>query len=534
MKNLKKYYLMMMAGIILMLTGCSDDFLDSKPKTSLTDANFYQTLEDAELAIVGCYDGLQAINQEGVAFPVASEVFSDNCFGGTGKNDQYGYQLLDEFDLQRSPSEQNMFEANWINYYEAIYRVNMLLQKMDQINWEEDTTKQNSIEAEARFLRAFFYFDMVRLWERVPLIIEPTEENVPQSEPDSIYKRITKDLLIAIEKGSENVSPGRVNKWAAKSLLGRVYLFYTGYYNASDLVGLVTKSEVLGHLEDVIDSKEYSLVKEFKNLWPAASATPNPENNTLESTYAGKDNEETIFAIKHNITSDYNGNTDGNHWLVMLGLREQTFSPYGRGWGACPVDPGFYSSFEDGDKRRTASIIGFDEEGLDFDNSGQREYTGYTNKKYITLALPDGSDVAEENGGTNFMIGQFQDYVSIRYADVLLMAAELGSENAQDYFDQVRERAGLDSKPVSFENIMEERRFEFAFEGIRYWDLLRQGVETAANTIATSTTVLNGGVETQKEIKADNIIETRGFQMIPQNQISLSDNVLTQNDGWTN
>ncbi|SFD78370.1 RagB/SusD family nutrient uptake outer membrane protein [Thermophagus xiamenensis] len=531
MKNLKIYLLILVTGIMV-FTNCSDDFLDSKPVTTLTDANFYQTLEDAELAIVGCYDGVQAINQEGVAFPVASEVFSDNCFGGTGNNDGYGYQLLDEFDLQRSPSDQNLFEENWINYYEAIYRVNMLLTKMDQIDWEGDTATMHSIEAEARFLRAFCYFDMVRLWEKVPLVTVPTEENVPQNEPDEIYAQITNDLLIAIEKGKETVEAGRVNKWAAKSLLGRVFLFYTGYYNKSDLVGLVSASEALAHLEDVIASGNYGLVEEFKNLWPAASATPDPENNTLISTYAGKDNQETIFAIKHNITSNYDGDTDGNHWLVMLGLREQAFSPYGRGWGACPVDPNLYNAFEEGDERKTASIIAIDEEGLDFDNSGQREYTGYANKKYIPLALPDGSDMAVQNGGFNFMIGQYQDYVCIRYADVLLMAAELGSPNAQDYMDQVRERAGLDPKPATKANILEERRFEFAFEGIRYWDLLRQGVETAANTIARSTTVLNGGVEAQKVIDPQNIIDTRGLQMIPQNQISLSDNVLKQNDGW--
>jgi tRNA A37 threonylcarbamoyltransferase TsaD len=130
------------------------------------------------------------------------------------------------------------------------------------------------------------------------------------------------------------------------------------------------------------------------------------------------------------------------------------------------------------------------------------------------------------------MIGQYQDYVVVRYADVLLMAAELGSANAQSYFDQVRLRAGLTSKAVSAANIMDERRFEFAFEGIRYWDLLRQGIQTAANTIAESTTVLNGGVATSKQIKKENIIKTRGFQMIPQTQVSLSDGVLIQNEGW--
>ncbi len=517
---------------IFLLSSCSESFLDSEPITSLTDANFYRTTDDAELAIVGCYDGIQILYSSGMAFPVASEVLSDNCFGGTGKTDGYGYQMVDEFDLSRSPSDVDLLNDNWKAYYKAIYRCNVLLQKMDQIDWEGDTDLRNSIEAQARFLRAYAYFDMVRLWEKVPLLTEPSSENIPQSEPEDIYKVIAEDLLFAAENGSETVEPGRVNKWAAKALLARVYLFYTGYYNKTDLVGLVDKAGALQGLEDIIASQNYGLIEAFKNLWPAASSYPNSAGDGLETTYAGKDNKETIFAIKYNITSDYNGNTDGNNWMVMFGLRTQSFSPYGKGWGGCTVLPGLYNAFEEGDMRKEASIIAIDEEGLDFDNSDQREYTGYSVKKYTPLSNPDGRDVAEANGATNFMIGQYQDYVVLRYADVLLMAAELGSANAQQYFDLVRARAGLASKAVSQANILAERRFEFAFEGLRYWDLLRQGLETAANTIADTETVLDGGVETTKQIKKDNMIATGGFQMIPQTQVSLSDGMLVQNDGW--
>jgi len=537
MKTIKIFLAIFSAA--LLFSACSESFLDSEPLTNLTEANFYKTPEDAQLALVGCYDGLQVLYQSGVAFPVASEILSDNTFGGTGNNDGYGYQLLDEFDLSRSPSDVNLLEGNWTNYYNAIFRVNSLLQKIDQVNWGGDTATRLSVESQARFLRAYFYFDMVRLWEKVPLLTEPTRDNVPQAEPDEIYKQITADLLYSAENGDEDVSPGRINKWVAKAFIARVYLFYTGYYQKPDLVGAVTKADALQGLEDVIASDNYGLVgyqdgNSFKDLWPAAAASINEAGTGLNSTYIGKDNKETIFAIKHNITSDYDGNTDGNHWLVMLGLRVQSFPPYGMGWGACTVDPALYNAYDGNDKRRDASIIGIQEEGLDFDVSDQREYTGYTNKKYTPLAMPGGKDVAEYNGAVNFMIGQYQDFVSMRYADVLLMASELGSDNAQGYFDMVRSRAGLDSKPVTQTNIMAERRLEFPFEGIRYWDLLRQGLQTAANTIEESTTVLNGGVEAEKIIQASDIIKTRGFQMIPQNQISLSSGVLKQNEGWKN
>ena len=526
--NKLKIYIAVFAAILL--GSCSESFLDSEPLTSLTTGNFYRTTDDAELAIIGCYDGIQILYSSGVAFPVASEVFSDNCYGATGNNDGYGYQVMDEFDISRSPADVDLLNDSWGAYYKAIYRTNVLLQKMDQIDWEGDETYRNSIESQARFLRAYAYFDMVRLWEKVPLLTEPSNDNIPQSEPAEIYAQIAEDLSFAAANGSETVEPGRVNKWAAKAMLARVYLFYSGYYG-SDLPG-VSKSEVLQGLEDVIASNNYALIQDFKDLWPAASTSVNEAGDGLESTYAGKDNAETVFAIKYNITSDYNGNTDGNHWMVMMGLRVQSFSPYGKGWGACTVLPSLYNAYEEGDLRRDASIIGINEENLDFDTSDQREYTGYAVKKYTPLSLPDGRDVAEANGAVNFMIGQFQDYVVIRYADVLLMAAELGSNNAQDYYDEVRARAGLGSISVTEANILKERRYEFAFEGIRYWDLLRQGVETAADAIAVDTQVLNGGVETDKVIQKNKIVATKGFQMIPQTQISLSNGVLIQNEGW--
>jgi starch-binding outer membrane protein, SusD/RagB family len=523
---------MLIVGMLI-ATSCSDSFLDSEPITVITDVNFYKTKKDAEMAIIGCYDGLQRIYADGVAFPVASEVLSDNTFGGTGNNDALNYQVIDEFDINRSPGEVNLFNGSWVNYYRAIYRANVLLEKMDQIDWEDDEDYKKSIEAQARFIRAFCYFDMVRLWEKVPLLTEAQNGNIPQSEPDDIYEVIAEDLIFTANNGDATVQAGRVNKWVAKAYLARVFLFYTGYYNKSDLVGMYSQTDALNGLEDIISSGAgYGLVESYKNLWPASSTSINQAGDALETTYAGKDNKETLFAIKYNITSNWSGDVDGNHWLVMLGLRAQAFSPYGRGWGGGTVNPALYNAYESGDLRRDASIISINNEGLNFDNSDQREYTGFSIKKYIPLSNPDGKDVAEFNGGVSFMISQYQDYVVVRYADVLLMAAELGSANAQNYYDQVRVRAGLGTKTVSKDNILAERRFEFALEGLRYWDLLRQGVDHAASALSLQITVQNGGVDTQKTILGNNVTKTRGLQQIPQDQITRSAGLLKQNAGW--
>jgi starch-binding outer membrane protein, SusD/RagB family len=538
MKNMRKLNIYTVVISLLVLSGCGD-FLDTESLSTSTVENYYKTPAEAYAALVGCYDGVQALWSGGVSFPVASEIFSDNAFGGTGNGDGFGYQMLDEFDKSRSPSDLSIFGANWANYYKAIYRCNILLGKLDQVEWGTDETLKATYESEARFLRASMYFDMVRLWGNIPLLTEASAENIPQADPETVYAQIAEDLkfasenLQAITYANQPVAThGRVTKWAAEALIGRVYLYYTGYYQKADLAGVITKAQALAYLEDVISNSGHGLVSDFANLWPAASV----EN------YAGEDNKETIFAIKYSYTSDYTtGNDDGNKWLVMLGMRSYSSYPYGKGWGGGTVNPNLWNAYSDDDTRKVASIISIEDEGIAFDQQpDQREYTGYTFKKYTPMINKNGESVSAEEAAalglnSDFQISQFQDYVVIRYADVLLMAAELGSGNAQTYFDQVRQRAygaNFSQIPVTQENLMEERRLEFALEGIRYWDLLRQGIDVAADAIAETTQVLNGGVSTTKQITAAKILETKGLQQIPNAQISLSNGVLKQNTGW--
>ncbi|HCX24128.1 MAG: RagB/SusD family nutrient uptake outer membrane protein [Flammeovirgaceae bacterium] len=528
MKSIK---ILIITVATLGLVSC-EDFLTTEPLTTVTDVNYYKTPGDAYTALVGCYDGLQTVWSNAVSVPLVSEIMSDNCYGGFGASDAYNFQAIDEFNIDRAPSYQNLYGDNWSAYYEAVYRCNVLLGKMDQIEWGTEENLRAGYEAEARFIRAYLYFDMVRLWGNIPLITEPTTDNVQQAAPADVYKLIAEDLVFAAANldsdpyTSQNPSTyGRVTKWAAEALIGRAYLYYTGYYGQSDLAGVVSGTQALAYLEDVIANGGFGLVEDFANLWPAASG----------ANYAGEDNKETVFAIKYTYTSDYNGNTDGNHWLVMFGMREQSFYPYGNGWGGGTVNPKLWNAYDDTDTRKVASIISVEDEELDFDETRQREYTGYYTKKYTPLSDADGNSVAVELGGTNFMIGQFQDYVSIRYADVLLMAAELGSANAQSYFDMVRQRAYGDAftalSPTTA-NIMNERYLEFALEGIRYYDLLRQGLDVASAAITETTTLLSGGAEETVTISAENFMETQGLQQIPYTQITLSSGVLKQNTGW--
>lgn len=530
---MKKLIIPILIGALASFASCTKGFLDTEDVTNATEQNFYRTPQDAYKALVGAYDGLQRVWSDGVALPLAAEILSDNAFGGTGNADGFGFQMLDEFDRFRSPSDQNIFNANWSAYYRAVYRCNMLLTKMDQIEFNGDDALKMRYTAEARFIRAYLYFDMVRLWGNIPLLTEPSTENLPQAAPAEVYRVIAEDLLFASEHlpaetyaAQPAASFGRVTRWAAEAMIGRVFLYYTGYYQQADLVGLVTKAQALAFQENVINNSGHALVDNFASLWPAASV----------DDYAGERNSETIFSIRYTYTSDYDGNVDGNHWLVMMGIREQSLFPYGNGWGGSTVNPKLWNAFSATDSRRTASIISIAGEGLDFTmKSNQREYTGFYMKKYTPMSDEAGNSLAVQLGAVNFMIGQFQDYTAIRYADVLLMAAELGSANAQDYFDEVRMRAygeNFSSVSVSSAALLHERRLEFAGEGLRYFDLLRQGVDAAAAAIGETTTVENGGVATQKVISANKIIETKGLQQIPNSQVTLSNNTLVQNAGW--
>jgi hypothetical protein len=552
------------------LTSCGNDFLEVSSKTEGTTGNFYSNEAAANRALIGCYDGWQRTVSDGptFAFHYLSELLSDECFGGTGANDARNSAVVDRFDMNEDNSQENLHNQLWIAYYQAIYRVNELLSKTEGISWSSEKVK-GQLLGEARAMRGILYFDLVRVFENVPLLTAPTTENVAQAPVDDVYALIFDDLKFAAEnipadaypKSSSSTNDGRLTCYAAKAMIARAYLFYTGVYG-KEPTGM-TKAEALQGLEDIVNSGEYDLVPLYKNLWYCASTKWEGSDQAgwkEVSTYAGEDNVENILTMKFNYTSDYNGNAGGNNAIQMFSVRGGTFkAPYGQGWGGATVPGNFYESFPAGDQRRDASIIDLAGEGIEATDAyqkailDQREYTGYFNKKYTARSGYHQS----ESGSWNLthywdglMAGDFQisqpiGYTLIRYADVLLMAAELGSSNAQDYLNKVHNRAyatenadGSISAPktsieVTKANIMEERRLEFAFEGIRYWDLLRQGVDVAADAIvASGMKVLNGGIEGQVSYQRSNITSKRGFQQIPQTQITLSNHVLKQNAGW--
>ncbi|HAT62044.1 MAG TPA: RagB/SusD family nutrient uptake outer membrane protein [Prevotella sp.] len=547
------------------LNSCSESFLDTSSKTDLNTTSFYKTEIQAQYAVTGCYDGYQRTVSNG-SWPTlfqAVETMSDDCLGGGGPDDRTD-RLMDRMDMSYNSSDVSFMEGIWDDYYKAIYRCNMLLSSINSINWSANTTKKE-VEGQARALRGLEYFDMVRLFENIPLLLTATNDIVPQAAPDSVYAQIVSDLKYAadsIPAGSfvdKNTNLGRITKYAAGAMLARVYLFYDGVYNSNKggiVPGGLTKAEALQYCEDCISSGNYSLEAEFKNLWPAASTEATSPAEGQKTTYNEASNE-IVWVVKFNNDQNWtNTLVDGNRFMANFGLRNTTaFAPYGNGWGACPITPYASGLFLGTDTRGSATIINCRNIGAYNVQIATdcMDYTGYANKKYCPLIYTDGSSMPASQttvDGGNMQTSQDQNWILMRYSDVLLMAAELGSPNSMKYFNMVRERAyggttnDINSAPTT-QQIWNERRKEFMGEGLRYWDLRRQGLDafvkaelgqaTSDGTVTgTAVSVYNNRTAaTIASTYVDaNIRQKRGFLQIPYNQITLSNGVYKQNAGW--
>ncbi len=550
-----------------LLISCTDNFLDTTSKTDLNSTSFYKTPEQADYALIGCYDQYQRTVSDGYAPTLyqAAETMSDDCYGGGGPDDKDN-RILDRMDQSINTAQGDLFSGIWGDYYKAVYNCNLLINSLDGIAWSS-AANRTAIEGQVRSLRALAYFDLVRMFENVPLLTQGTRDKVPQADPDSVYTLIVRDLRFAADnmpadlyKDKSN-SLGRITKFSAAAMLARVYLFYDGVYHGNRgeaMPGGLTKADALQYCEDVIRSGNYALEPRFADLWPAACTEATSLEEGRKSTYK-EASDEIVWVVKFNNDQNWsNGNANGNRFVVNFGMRNlNKYAPYGMGWGACPVTDAAHGIFSADDSRLQGTIIDCrtlsDGNGntayAEQANSDCVDYTGYLNKKYCPMIFTDGTSIpASETDvtGGNFMTSQDQNWILLRYSDVLLMAAELGSANAVDYMNQVRERAygnashNLTATP-SREEIWQERRKEFMCEGIRYFDLRRQGLDAFVKAEVEQANVDGRPAEVyynkEKTTIASSFVESnirskRGFFQIPKAEINLSGGVYKQNAGW--
>ncbi len=564
---MKRKYILMSALIAsaMAFTSC-EDYLDTSSKTDMNSQTAYSTPGAAEMDLAGCYDGWQrTISDEGIGIYLTAEFASEQAFAGLGLSDAKNNNIIDQFSTSIAPSYNDLYNTDWINYYKAIFRCNQLIQADATINWGGDTKTEGRIMGEARAIRAILYFDLVRLFGDVPLLLEPSEDNIPRTPAKEVYQAIFDDLKYAAENipadayplSDRNNNDGRITKYAAEALLARAYLYYTGYYGEEHPA--CSKAEATAAINDVVENGGYELEKNYKDFWmPSSDFTSETITKSgddtkyaWETTYAGKWydgnqwrsgqgdlSKEIVLNLKFATTHDYNGNGDGNTFSVYLGPRNRmaTSVHISSGWGACSVTPWFVEQYKN-DPRFSACVWSAKDAGFTADEADSYEYTGYYTRKYAPLCFSDGTrqEVAFKLGEQHQNITYYQDYTIMRYADVLLMQSELTGD--ADGLNKVRARVGLPAEDYSIDNIRKERAIEFAFEGIHFWDLMRYEKDGAyaANAIYAAQNgakVKNGGVETTTSFSKENFTKKKGLMQIPNTQITLSGGVLTQNAGW--
>lgn len=466
MKNIRFNTFLLAGGLMLSLVSCKKDFIEIKPKGQFLTENYYRNREEAYAGLVAAYDPMRK-NAGGfdnmITFMNAGS--DDNYAGGGGATDGAGIQGFSNYTINATIVP-NSF---WSDHYQGVFRTNILLQKLPAIPM--DAGEKARFEAEAKALRATYYFNLVRLFRNVPLLLETLSAadiyNVTQATPAEVYAQIEKDLTEAIPALPGTVAltteAGRFTKGAAQAMLGKVLL-----YNNK-------KAEAAAQLAQVNGTpgqpNQYGnrLLTRFADLW----LFPNKFNaeSLLEAVHTNQSNADWGF---------WGSSADeGNTAAQMVGPRSYSkVGPnapdiYTSGWSFNVWTQDFYDAIKN-DPRFSATVL--DLKALAA--AGQARYIeGYQNTGYFLMKfIPRPSDI-RTGGGSVELNFQQNDYI-IRLADTYLLEAEaLGGTGAraQALLDAVRARVGLPSVPVSLEAIKAERRLELAGEGHRFFDLVRWG-----------------------------------------------------------
>ena len=524
MNALKIIQSVLVLTVLIFVSGC-ENFLSEEPLDQRVEENFYKTEQDAQEALVAIYDVLQWNTVNGFHVPeMLSDIASDDAYaGGSSRNDAPNIIEVDKHNIRTTNGE---VHGLWRKYYTGIYRANKFLQQIENI--DADSSFKSRTIAEAKFLRAYYYFDLVRFFENVPLITSPLdnpdEYSQPQATPSDVYNQIGKDLVEAIPDLPESVATnqqGRITKWAGQALLGRVFLFYEGVYGENLPSGeqTIDRTLALQTVENVINNSGHGLLNNYEDLF-----SPSSEFSV-----------ESVFEITYSDSRpwwDWGYIQGGEGYIAaqMQGPRveQPTEEDYQRGWSFSPVTQELIDAFDPADPRLEATVL-FEGELNSGLNLGY-QHTGNFTQKYTTHKAYTPSDgQLELNWGNNYRV--------IRYADVLLMAAELhvkdgNPEAARPYLDAVRNRVQIPLVEPTLENIFNERRLELALEGQRYWDLLRRGQEVAASYINMPAETKPNYVGDDQDFEVQYRSSTNGFFPVPQSEIDISNGNLKQNNGY--
>lgn len=505
MQAYKKYLLI---TAIILLSSCSKKFLDLHPDTYENGSNFFKSEDD----IISAVNGVYAMYQSQLdTYIEMTEMRSDNTCNEYNPNlralPSTDREALDEF----TNNSTNIYTNYWSVGYQAIYRVNVILNKINTINFNDTSVIKSRSIGECEFTRAWFYFNLVRFYGEVPLILMPVDVaesfSVGRSPVQDIYTQILSDVNDAIQRLPDNYSGsdvGRITKGAALTLLAKIQMTQGNFKDA-----VTTLQQIM--------SLGYSLMPDYQDCF-------NP---------ADKNNPESIFEIQFSSSIPGQSNGDALAWLPYGSSAWQALFSYtgGNQYGYDIPTKDLVAAYEPGDSRKNISI------GMPFTDSAGNEVPVAYIKKWLYI------DPVPYRNDCNFQV--------YRYADVLLMLAESlnevgyqGSGEALNLLNQVRQRAGLKdltttdvSDQTSFRlAIYHEERVELAFEGHRWFNLIRTGRAISVmnaygqkELADPSTPFLPGG---QYITGSFNVQKFQLLYPVPQSEIDKNPSKLTQNDGY--
>lgn len=464
MKTIKYKYIFA-AAAMLSFGSCSEEFITSDIKGKFVDSNFYANEEQATAALVSVYDPIRKNSGGFENMITMMNAGSDDFYAGGGNStDGQGIQDFSKHTLT-SISIPGSF---WNDHYQGIFRANNLLLKLPDVPMGDDV--KSRFVGEIKALRAIYYFNLVRMFKNIPLLLEPLDATnmyaVEQVAPEAIYAQIEKDLTEAIPALPATIPSetegGRITKGGAQAMLGKVYLFEGKKAEAAAVLAQVNGTPG--------ETNQYGnkLLEKYSDLWVVSN----------------KFNTESLIEVSHTSAgnSDWGfwgtGADEGNTVNIMVGPRSYS-KPEGSpapdlpsGWSFNVLTQDLYDAIKP-DPRFAATVLDLKtmKEAGEADYIGGYQDTGYFLNKFV----PRQEDV--RTGGGAAELNYKQNSYIIRLADTYLMEAEaLGSgARAQALLDAVRARVGLGSVPVTLEAIKKERRMEFAGEGLRFFDLVRWG-----------------------------------------------------------
>ena len=454
MKNIK--FLILITGILLVLAGCEKSFLETPPPT-LTMEGFYTTEDNAQLAVNGCYDVMGWDEHTIIQFFFGDIIGYDSYKGGDIGSDQDWMDNMVNFNYT---TDNYMLDNTWRNFYIGINRCNSAMENISLMTEEQITVEKKELFiAEIKFVRAYFYFQLVKIWGSVPLIdhvLKPNEYQQPLADESDIWTFIEDNLKEAAEvlPSKSEGGPqwyGHATIGAAKSFLAKAYIFQQKWADAK----IIT--------DEIIASAEYSLMANYEDVFK------------IENEH----NSEIVFSIEFQESGSGDFGNENEGTVVCIYLMPRAF-PFGNdsGWGFdCPTQE-FVDEFELGDPRMEATVIHDGEifwagtpDSIKFDMDFATNKDHYGVQKYL---LPKSQQPGEMSDAS-------KNWIVIRYADVLLWNAEAAINSSGDWqspLQTVRDRVGLGPSPFIVDPInavYHERRVELGQEGHRFWDIVRQG-----------------------------------------------------------